>query len=55
MFTNKTRWDVQTTYEKYYFRYPEQGKTHLKKALESKNEILVRTIKQFVTSYEISL
>jgi hypothetical protein len=55
MFTNKNPWDIQTIYEKYYFRHTEQGKIHLKKALESKNEKLTRAIKQFINSYEISL
>lgn len=55
MFTNKDRWDIQTTYEKYFFRHTEQGKIHLKKALESKNETLIKAIKQFISSYEIRL
>lgn len=55
MFTNKNRWVIQTTYEKYYFRHPERGKAHIKKALEAKNEALTAIIKQFIRSYEISL
>lgn len=55
MFTNSNRWEVQTTYEKYFFRHDGQGKTHLNKALKSKNEKLVQVIKQFINSYEISL
>ena len=55
MFTNKDRWNIQSTYEKYFFRHAEQGKIHLTKALESKNEILIKAIKQFISSYEIRL
>jgi regulator of replication initiation timing len=55
LFTNKNSWDIETTYEKFYFRHTEKGKAHLKKALESKNKSLTTEIKQFIRSYEISL
>lgn len=55
MFTNKDRWNIQSIYEKYFFRHSEQGKIHLSKALESKNETLTNAIKQFISSYEIRL
>ncbi len=55
MFTNKDRWEIQSTYEKYFFRHTEQGRIHLNKALESKSETLTNAIKQFISSYEISL
>lgn len=55
LFTNKDSWDIQSTYEKYFSRHTEQGKIHLCKALESKNETLTKAIKQFISSYEISL
>lgn len=55
MFTHINRWEVQSIYEKYFFRHTEQGEIHLRKALESKNEILTNAIKKFISSYEIKL
>lgn len=55
MFTNNNRWRIQDVYEKYYFRYTEQGKKQLETALKSKNEALIKVINQFMESYEISL
>lgn len=55
MFTNNNRWSIQDVYEKYYFRYKEQGKEQLETALKSKNEALIKAINQFMVSYEISL
>lgn len=55
MFTNNNRWRIQDVYEKYYFRYTEQGKIQLETALKSKNEALIKAINQFMESYEISL
>lgn len=55
MFINNNRWSIQDVYEKYFFRYTEQGKKQLETALKSKNEVLVKEINQFMESYEISL
>ena len=55
MFTNNNRWTIHEVYEKYYFRYAAQGKKQLETALTSKNEALIKTINQFMESYEISL
>ncbi len=55
MFINNNRWRIQDIYEKYYFRYTEQGKKQLETALKSKNEALIKEVNQFMESYEISL
>lgn len=55
MFANNNRWSIQDVYEKYYFRYTEQGKKQLKTALNSKNDALIKAINQFMETYEISL
>lgn len=55
MFINNNRWRIQDIYEKYYFRYTEQGNKQLQTALKSKNDVLIKEVNQFMESYEISL
>ncbi len=55
LFTNRDNWEIQSTYEKYFFRHNEIAKTQLIKALESKNESLTEELRQFIKDYEISL
>lgn len=55
MFINNNRWRIQDIYEKYYFRYTEQGNKQLETVLKSKNEALIKEVNQFMESYEISL
>lgn len=55
MFANNNRWSILDVYEKYYFRYTDQGKKQLETALNSKNETLIKLINHFMESYEISL
>ena len=55
MFLNENRWEVQSLYERYFFQNKEIGKIQLQKALENKNEKLLKEINQFISNYEINI
>ncbi|WP_310002648.1 hypothetical protein [Flavobacterium granuli] len=55
MFLNESNFEIKMLYEKYYFRNILNGKTHIKKALTAKNDLLINEINNFIKRYDITL
>jgi hypothetical protein len=54
MFLNGS-WEITSIYEEYHYRYEENSKRFLRKALSAKNKLLVSEVNRFIKRYEIGI